>query len=122
MFVEGDDGWATGYHFHTAVGTGKFTGSGWVTNSNGKWVNNTTGRQLKPEEAFWIDDSFTTVRDTGGITFRHLSSKSEQQTVQSDVLYRVQVGAYRKKENAEAMLKKLKAAGYDAIIKTEKIN
>ena len=31
-------------------------------------------------------------------------------------LYRVQVGAYRVKENAEAMAQKLKAAGYDAII------
>ena len=31
-------------------------------------------------------------------------------------LYRVQVGAYSQKANAEAMLKKLKAAGYDAII------
>ena len=30
--------------------------------------------------------------------------------------YRVQVGAYSKKENAEAMQKKLKAAGFDAII------
>lgn len=33
------------------------------------------------------------------------------------VLYRVQVGAYSKKENAEAMVKKLRAAGYkDAFI------
>lgn len=35
-------------------------------------------------------------------------------------LYRVQVGAYSKKENAEAMLKKVKAAGFtDAFIKEE---
>lgn len=31
-------------------------------------------------------------------------------------IYRVQVGAYKNKENAEAMQKKLKADGYDAII------
>lgn len=31
-------------------------------------------------------------------------------------LYRVQVGAYSKKANAEAMQKKLKASGYDAVI------
>jgi cell division protein FtsN len=31
-------------------------------------------------------------------------------------LYRVQVGAYAKKENAEAMQNKLKAAGFDAVI------
>lgn len=34
----------------------------------------------------------------------------------SQKIYRVQVGAYSSKANAEAMLKKLKAAGYDAII------
>lgn len=35
---------------------------------------------------------------------------------EKDVIYRVQVGAYKVKANAESMLKKLKAAGYDAII------
>lgn len=34
-------------------------------------------------------------------------------------LYRVQVGAYSKKENAEKMVADLKAAGFDAIIKEE---
>lgn len=34
-------------------------------------------------------------------------------------LYRVQVGAYSEKANAEAMQKKLKAAGFDGIIKAE---
>ena len=37
-----------------------------------------------------------------------------------DTLYRVQVGAYTKKENAEAMLAKLKAAGFDGFITTAK--
>ena len=35
----------------------------------------------------------------------------------SEVLYRVQVGAYREKENAIKMQERLKAAGFDAIIK-----
>ena len=39
--------------------------------------------------------------------------------VNKSVLYRVQVGAYGNKANAEAMQKKLKAAGFDAIIKVE---
>ena len=34
----------------------------------------------------------------------------------TDRLYRVQVGAYAKKENAVAMLNRLKAAGFDAIV------
>lgn len=37
-------------------------------------------------------------------------------TTESDVLYRVQVGAFSKIERAEAMLAKLKAAGFDGII------
>ena len=35
---------------------------------------------------------------------------------ESSILYRVQVGAYSQKANAEAMLKKIKAAGFDAFI------
>ena len=34
----------------------------------------------------------------------------------TDVLYRVQVGAYRQAENARAMLEKLKAAGFEAFV------
>lgn len=41
---------------------------------------------------------------------------TKKATTTTDKLYRVQVGAYSKKENAEAMQKKLKADGYDAII------
>jgi len=37
----------------------------------------------------------------------------------SEILYRVQIGAFSKKENAEAMAAKLKAAGFDAYITTK---
>lgn len=40
----------------------------------------------------------------------------ETPTEKPGTLYRVQVGAYSQKANAEAMQKKLKASGYDAII------
>ena len=43
----------------------------------------------------------------------------EEEKTTSNKIYRVQVGAYSKKANAEAMVKKLKADGYDAIIKEE---
>lgn len=36
------------------------------------------------------------------------------------ILYRVQIGAYEKIENAKAMVDKLKAAGFNAIIKVDK--
>jgi N-acetylmuramoyl-L-alanine amidase len=44
---------------------------------------------------------------------------AETATGDSACLYRVQVGAYSKKANAEAMMKKLKDAGFDAIIVKE---
>ena len=47
--------------------------------------------------------------------------QSEQATQAAKTLYRVQVGAYSVKSNAEAMLKKVKAAGFDdAFITTVK--
>lgn len=49
-----------------------------------------------------------------GITGKIVSESSEPPS--SETLYKVQVGAYRKKENAEATVKKLKAAGFEAVI------
>lgn len=51
----------------------------------------------------------------GGTT----EDKKEETKEEGKIMYRVQVGAYSKKENAEAMVQKLKAAGFDAIIKAE---
>ena len=45
---------------------------------------------------------------------KYVAPKKEETT--SGKIYRVQVGAYSKKANAEAMVKKLKADGYEAII------
>ncbi|MBQ2902420.1 MAG: SPOR domain-containing protein [Agathobacter sp.] len=39
-----------------------------------------------------------------------------------EVLYRVQVGAYRVRANAEAQLARVKAAGFDAFITTVKVD
>ncbi len=40
----------------------------------------------------------------------------EEKNTESNKIYRVQIGAYSVRENADAMVKKLKADGYDAII------
>ncbi len=42
-----------------------------------------------------------------------LDGIEQEETVQENVMYRVQVGAYSKKENADAQLEKVKAAGFD---------
>lgn len=70
--IEGKDGFATGEHFHIVVGRGKFRGSGWVKNTNDIWVINTTGGSVKPEDAFFIDNTFTTVKNSAGLNFLDL--------------------------------------------------
>ena len=122
IFREGKDGNATGYHFHIAVGTGKFTGSGWVQNSQKAWVNQTTGKQLKPEEAFYVDSNFTAIKYTNGITFKKLPTTTTTTTTTSAAtaeLYRIrkswndvssQVGAYKDLANAKAQRDKMGSA------------
>ena len=68
---EGIDG-ATGYHFHFSGGKGKYKGNGWTQNSKGKYVLTTTGGSYKPQELFYVDKSFTTIKNTKGLTFKSL--------------------------------------------------
>ena len=70
--IEGKDGFATGEHFHIVVGRGKFKGSGWVKNTNDIWVINTTVGSVKPEDSFFIDNTFTTVKNSAGLNFLDL--------------------------------------------------
>lgn len=76
IVLEGDDGKATGYHLHISVGRGKMVGNGWQKNSSGAWVIRTTKGGVKPEEAFYIDPTFTTVRNTKNIKFKYLEPSS----------------------------------------------
>ena len=58
------------------------------------------------------------VCDYAGIQYKGPETATEKEQTVSDTLYRVQVGAFRVKGNAEAMLTKIKAAGFtDAFIK-----
>ncbi len=71
--LEGKDGNATGYHFHISVGRGKFKGNGWVKNSLGAWVINTSDKAVKPEDAFYINPDFTTIKNDGGLNFKKIN-------------------------------------------------
>jgi len=56
----------------------------------------------------------------GLIEFLNLKKKStakKETSTSSEVTYRVQVGAFKDKKNAEALVKTLKEKGFDAIIK-----
>lgn len=81
-----------------------------------------------PETAKWIISHTTIIGeaiakgicDALGVEFKMVESPNTGE-VESDVLYRVQVGAFSVKANADAYLKKVQAAGFhDAYIKAEK--
>lgn len=76
LFREGTDGRATGNHFHISVATGKIKGTGWKQNTKGAWVIQTTGKPLKPEEAFFLPDDIKVI-DDGGLAFKKAESEDD---------------------------------------------
>lgn len=68
---EGRDGHATGNHIHMTVGTGSFKGL--LENSNGKWcfIESTVN---KPEEIFYVNTKFTSIKNSNGINFKKTST------------------------------------------------
>lgn len=82
---EGKNG-ATGNHVHLAVGMGTVTGSGWSKNNNGKWVLTTSNGTIKPEEAWYIDKSFTTVKSAGSIKFKDLPDDKSVEYITNSAL------------------------------------
>ncbi len=79
MFLEGKDG-ATANHFHMSVGRGTMKGKGWTQNSSGKWVLTTTNGACKPENAFFIDSSFTTIISSAGLSFKRIGESDSDMT------------------------------------------
>lgn len=69
VLLEGNDGFATGNHFHITANLGKYYG--FLKNSNGSWCY-TYEKSLMPEEAFYVDKSFTTVKNSNGSTFENI--------------------------------------------------
>lgn len=75
-----------------------------------------------PETAKWIIEHTTEIGEAiaqgicnyYGVAY---APETPPEVEEPKVLYRVQCGAFSKKENAEALVSKLKAAGFDAIIK-----
>lgn len=119
---EGRDG-TSGYHFHFSAGKGKMKGSGWVKNSNGKWVLTTTNGTSKPERLFFVDTSFTKVVNSKGLIFKNLPTNkytTGNYVVTANLLY-VRKGAGtifakvkfdKLTDNAKKKIREL--VGYDA--------
>lgn len=83
MFREGTDGQATGNHVEIQVSNAKFSGNGWVKNSKGGWV---IKNAIKPEDAFYVDDTIT-IQNANGITFKTYTSTSSTTTTTSTTSY-----------------------------------
>lgn len=76
MFREGQDGKASGNHFHMSVATGIIRSSGWVQNSREAWVIFTKGKALKPEEAFFLPEDIKII-SSGGLFFKPVPKEEE---------------------------------------------
>ena len=74
-----------------------------------------------PDVAKWLIENTKRIGEAicKGVCYHYgMTYKAEEQK-ETGKLYRVQVGAYSKKANAEALLAKLKKAGFDGYIKEE---
>ena len=74
-----------------------------------------------PDIAKWLIENTKRIGEAicKGVCYHYgMTYKAEEQK-ETGKLYRVQVGAYSKKPNAEALLAKLKKAGFDGYIKEE---
>lgn len=67
LLMEGTDGNATGNHFHVTANLGKYYGL--LQNSNDAWCF-TYETSLIPEEAFYVDKSFTEIINANGSNFK----------------------------------------------------
>lgn len=84
LFPKGSDGNVTGPHFHLTLGRGKFTNGGWTKNNLGLWIMKTTKENIKPEHGFFVDGTFTTVKNKKNLEFIDLYEKEE---VKNNVYY-----------------------------------
>ena len=69
---QGTSGAATGAHIEQQIGLGVISPPGGQRNSKGAYVLKTTGQNIKPEDAMWVNDDFTTaIISDKGLSFRH---------------------------------------------------
>ena len=76
---------ASGNHVHMSAGKGGLKGSGWEKNSLGSWVITTTHGTAKPENLFFVDPKFTTVKNARGLKFKELP-KEEKKVIKFGVV------------------------------------
>lgn len=103
MFLEGNDGNATGNHFHISVSASKYVSPGWKENNKGAWV--ITGNPIKPEEAFYVDTTFTKIKKSNGLKFKNkplqIGTPVERDTTKAQIEVIVDELRARKTPNGE---------------------
>lgn len=98
--------------------TGDATGN--LTQHNYFAATGCPGPYLKSKFPYIASEVNKRLGTSGGSQGGSESTEGESDpTTPSDTLYRVQVGAFSQKENADAMLSKVKAAGFDAFVTTK---
>ena len=71
-------------------------------------------------KVMFIPEFVCGICDYFGVTFKEPEQPKPAKPVTTDTLYRVQVGAFAVRENAEKMLARLKAAGFEGFIREGK--
>ena len=69
----------------------------------------------------YIYNRLGTIAEQVNTRIKELQNGSNSQNSQQDILYAVQVGAFKKKENAQNLLTKLKNQGYEGFIIEKKV-
>ena len=95
---------ASGNHVHMSAGKGGLKGSGWQKNTLGSWVITTTHGTAKPENLFFVDPAFTTVKNARGLKFKELP-KEEKKVIKFGVVS----GEVRTKVTTDALALRSKA-------------
>lgn len=95
----------------------------WISNKDKALAYNPTSDEMQLTVHRWFankscpgDWLFSRLGDVAKVVTERLSGKQSGTDNKSDVLYRVQVGAYSVRSNADNMLAKIKAKGFDAFI------
>lgn len=109
-------------------GISEYPGLYEIKNSNAICVYIEVGFHDNPEEAQWIIDHTQDIAvaiaqglcNHYGVKYIPANAEPQPEAKPAEkTIYRVQVGAFTERKNAEAMLKKIKAAGFsDAFIKS----
>ena len=89
MFREGNDGNATGNHFHISVSASKYVSGGWQQNNKGAWV--IKGNPVKPEEAFFVDTDFTQIIDRKNLNFKNLVKTLGTPVLRNELVDQIEV-------------------------------